>query len=347
MASPENATQPYLYRCGLDGKGKAELLSPVDQPGTHEYEISPNGKFASNIFSNYYTMPQQEWITLPDHQALSGSKAANPAKATDSASSNIEFFKVVTTEGVSMDGWMEKPITFDPQKKYPVLFFVYTESASQTVKDHFGAIHCHVYPGDLARDGYIYMSLDNRGTPAPKGTAWRKAIYRKIGQVNIDDQASAAAEIMKWTFVDTSRIAVWGWSGGGSATLNLMFQYPEIYKTGLAVAALGNLETYDNIYKERYMGIPQETKADYIKGSAIFHANNLKGNLLYIHGSGDDNVHFNNAEMLVNELVKYNKTFQFMEYPNRTHAIYEGPGTTEHLHNLFTNYLKTHCPGGG
>ena len=192
-------------------------------------------------------------------------------------------------------------------------------------------------PGDLARDGYIYISLDNRGTPAPKGAAWRKAIYRKIGQINIGDQASAAAQIIKWPFVDTSRIAVWGWSGGGSATLNLMFQHPEIYKTGLAVAALGNLETYDNIYIERYMGNPLETKADYVKGSAISHASRLQGNLLYIHGEGDDNVHFDNAEMLINELVKYNKTFQFMEYPNRTHAINEGPGTTEHLHNLFKN----------
>ncbi|HLA57647.1 MAG TPA: DPP IV N-terminal domain-containing protein, partial [Puia sp.] len=347
LASPENATQAYLYRCTLDGKGEAERLTPANQPGTHEYELSPNGKFASNTYSNYYTMRQQEWITLPDHQALSGSRPANPAKGSDSAASNISFFKIVTAEGVSMDGWMQKPIPFDSTKKYPVLFFVYTEPASQTVTDHFSATHCPVYPGDLARDGYIYISLDNRGTPAPKGAAWRKAIYRKIGQINIDDQASAAAQIIKWPFVDTSRIAVWGWSGGGSATLHLMFQHPEIYKTGLAVAALGNMETYDNIYIERYMGNPLETKADYVKGSAISHASGLQGNLLYIHGEGDDNVHFDNAEMLINELVKYNKTFQFMEYPNRTHAINEGPGTTEHLHNLFKNYLNTHCPGGG
>jgi dipeptidyl-peptidase-4 len=347
MASPENATQSYLYRCPLDGNGVAERLTPAGQPGTHEYELSPNGKFASNMYSNYYTPPQQEWITLPDHQALSGSRPANPARASDSAASNISFFKVVTANGVSMDGWMQKPIPFDPAKKYPVLFFVYTEPASQTVKDHYGVTHCHVYPGDLAKDGYIYISLDNRGTPAPKGAAWRKAIYRKIGQVNIADQADAAAQIIKWPFVDTSRIAVWGWSGGGSATLNLMFQYPEIYKTGLAVAALGNMETYDNIYIERYMGNPLETKEDYRKGSAIFHASGLQGNLLYIHGEGDDNVHFDNAEMLINELVKYNKTFQFMEYPNRTHAINEGPGTTEHLNNLFKNFLNTHCPGGG
>jgi dipeptidyl-peptidase 4 len=199
----------------------------------------------------------------------------------------------------------------------------------------------------LAPEGYIYISVDNRGTPAPKGVAWRQSIYRKIGQINIQDQAAAATEICKWPFVDTSRIAVWGWSGGGSATLGLMFQHPEIYKTGIAVAALGNLQTYDNIYQERYMGNPAETMADYIKGSSITYASGLKGNLLYIHGSGDDNVHYDNAEMLLNELIKYNKIFQFMEYPNRTHDLLEGEGTREHLMHLFKNYLNEHCPGGG
>ena len=165
--------------------------------------------------------------------------------------------------------------------------------------------------------------------------------------MNILDQAQAAAAINNWSFIDTSRISVWGWSGGGSATLNLMFQHPDIYKTGLAIAALGNMKTYDNIYMERYMGNPLETKMDYEKGSAITYASGLQGNLLYIHGSGDDNVHFDNAEMLLNELIKYNKTFQFMEYPNRTHAISEGPGTIPHLLNLFKKYLNTYCPGGG
>jgi len=346
MASPENATQAYLYRCPLNGKGPAERVTPANEPGTHVYEISPNGKFAEHHFSNYYTPTDGEWITLPDHRALEGSEPAKPVNPADSAASNISFFKILTEDGVSMDGWMQKPINFDSTKKYPVLFFVYTEPGSTTVKDEFGVTNCSIYPGSLAKDGYIYMSLDNRGTPAPKGAAWRKSIYRKIGLVNIHDQAQAAEVISRWPFVDTSRIAVWGWSGGGSATLNLMFQHPEIYKTGLAVSALGNMETYDNIYQERYMGNPLETKADYVKGSAITYASQLQGNLLYVHGSGDDNVHFNNAEMLVNELVRYNKTFQFMEYPNRTHAINEGPGTTEHLHNLFKNYLNAHCPGG-
>ncbi|HEY4964941.1 MAG TPA: S9 family peptidase [Puia sp.] len=347
MASPDNATQSYLYRCSLDGKTPAVRITPANEPGTHDYELSPNGKYASHRYSNYYTPMDGEWITLPDHQPVSGSLGVKPVNPADSAASNISFFKITTADGVNMDGWMQKPVPFDPTKKYPVLFFVYTEPGSATVKDVHGVTHCPVYPGDLAKEGYIYISLDNRGTPAPKGAAWRKSIYRKIGQLNIHDQAQAATEILRWPFVDTSRIAVWGWSGGGSATLNLMFQHPEIYKTGLSIAGLNNLQTYDNIYQERYMGNPLETKADYIKGSPITYAGQLQGNLLYVHGSGDDNVHYDNAEMLINELVRYNKAFQFMEYPNRTHAINEGPGTTEHLNNLFKNYLNAHCPGGG
>jgi dipeptidyl-peptidase 4 len=347
MASPFNATQVYLYRCSLDGTGEGERITPWNEPGTHTYELSPNGKFALHQFSNYYTPADQEWITLPDHQALKGSQPLKPLNSKDSANSNISFFKIVTDDGVSMDGWMQKPVPFDSTKKYPVLFYVYTEPWEETVKDKYGITECPVYPGDLSKDGYIYISLDNRGTSAPKGSAWRKAIYRKIGQVNILDQAQAAQKICQWPFVDTSRIAVWGWSGGGSATLNLMFQYPEIYKTGIAVAAVANLKTYDNIYEERYMGNPIETSDDYVKGSPITYAARLKGNLLYIHGSGDDNVHFNNAEMLLNELIRYNKNFQFMEYPNRTHAIDEGSGTSEHLNNLFKSYLNLHCPGGG
>jgi dipeptidyl-peptidase 4 len=346
IASPDNATQSYLYRCSLDGSGKAERVTPLNEPGTHSYEFSPNGKFSEHHFSNYYSPTTEEWLTMPDHQALNGTTPAKSVNPADSASSNISFFKIKTADGVSMDGWMQKPIPFDSTKKYPVLFYVYTEPAAQTVKDEYGVTYCPVYPGKLAEDGYIYISLDNRGTPAPKGSAWRKAIYRQVGQVNIHDQAQAAAEVCRWSFVDTSRIAVWGWSGGGSATLNLMFQHPEIYKTGLAVAAVGNLETYDNIYEERYMGNPLETKADYVRGSAITYASKLQGNLLYIHGSGDDNVHFDNAEMLLNALIKYDKIFQFMEYPNRTHNISEGPGTRKHLGNLFKNYLNAHCPGG-
>ena len=347
MASPENATQKYLYRTRLDGSGKAELLSPASLKGTHSYSFSPNGKYAAHSFSNSFTRPAREFITVDNQKALNPKESILARLDSLIVKPSTEFFKIKTADNIEMDGWMVKPVNFDPAKKYPVVFFVYTEPAEATVVDSYGRGRNFLYMGDMAKDGYIYISLDNRGTPAPKGAAWRKSIYRKIGQINIHDQAMAAKEILKWDFVDPERIAVWGWSGGGSATLNLMFQYPEIYKTGIAIAAVANELTYDNIYQERYMGLPQENMEDYIKGSPVTYAKNLKGNLLYIHGTGDDNVHYQNAEMLLNELIKYNKQIQFMAYPNRTHGISEGEGTFVHLATLYTTYLKKNCPPGG
>ncbi len=347
MASPGNATQKYLYQTNLKKPEKLELISPASLKGTHDYSISPTGKYASHSFSNYYTRPAREFLTMPDHKPLNKDESIISRLDTLKVNSTTEFFRITTSDNVEMDGWMSKPQNFDPAKKYPVLFYVYTEPFGATVTDSWGVDSNSIYSGDMTEDGYIYISVDNRGTPAPKGRAWRKVIYRNIGQINIHDQAMAAREILKWSFVDPERIAVWGWSGGGSATLNLMFQYPEIYKTGIAIAAVANEFTYDNIYQERYMGLPQENREDFIKGSPVTYAKNLQGNLLYIHGTGDDNVHYQNAEILINELIKYNRQFQFMPYPNRTHSISEGEGTSEHLVTLYTNYLRKYCPPGG
>lgn len=347
FASPNNATQQYLYRAKLDGSAEAERLSPANQQGSHYYDVSPTGKFASHSFSNYYTPPSNEWVSLPEHKSINGDNVNNAVAKADKSKSNIEFFTIKTPEGVEMDAWMVKPNNFDQAKKYPVVFFVYTEPAGANVKDRYGVGSNNLYTGNMAADGYLYISVDNRGTPAPKGREWRKCISHRIGLINISDQAAATREIMKLPYVDTSRIAVWGWSGGGSATLNLMFQHPEIYKTGISIAAVGWQPTYDNIYQERYMGLPQENMEDFVKGSPITYAKNLQGHLLYIHGTGDDNVHYKNAELLLNELIKYNKIFQFMAYPNRTHSISEGVGTHKHLSTLYTAYLQQYCPPGG
>lgn len=347
MASPDDATQRYLYRTQLNGQGDNELLSPEVLKGSHYYSFSRNGKYAEHRFSNHYTRWGREFISVSDHKALSKRESIVHNLSALEEEETTEFFTVKTADNVEMDGWMKKPSDFDPKKKYPVVFYVYSEPASTTVNDTYGISRNRHYIGDMAEDGYIYISLDGRGTPSPKGRAWRKSIYRKVGVVNINDQAKAAAEIMKWDFVDSERIAVWGHSGGGSATLNLMFRHPEIYTTGIALAAVANQLTYDNIYQERYMGLPQENMEDFVKGSPINYAKNLEGNLLYIHGTGDDNVHYQNAELLLNELIKYNKQFQFMPYPNRTHSIREGEGTHQHLATLYTNFLKRNCPPGG
>jgi dipeptidyl-peptidase-4 len=345
IASPDNPTQKYLYRIKLTGSTKPERVTPMDEPGTHGYQISPNGKIALHSFSNSYTPSANETISLPDHKHLSG----GVIKVDPNAKKKVEFFNVKTVDGVELNGWMVKPTNFDPGKKYPVVFYVYAEPASETVTDTYGIGRNGQYVGNMADDGYIYIAINNRGTPSPKGAAWRKAIYKNIGITNIRDQAMGAKEILKWPFIDSSRVAVHGWSGGGSTTLNLLFQYPEIYKTGIAIAAVGWQLSYDNIYQERYMGVPIDdaSREVFVKGSPVTYAKNLRGNLLYMHGTGDDNVHYRNAELLINELIKYNRQFDLMSYPNRTHAISEGEGTSLFLRTKFTKYLKEHCPPGG
>ena len=344
LASPTNATQRYLYKVPLKG-GKAVRVTPAALSGTNTYEVSPNGKVALHRFASAGSYPVADVVALPAHQRLSGGDV--PEQAKKMKLPKVEFFQVKTADGVALDGWLVKPSNFDPAKKYPIVFYVYGEPASQTVTDNFGTGFNRLYQGSMADDGYIYASIENRGAPAPRGREFRKAIYHNIGALNIRDQAMGATEVLKNSWVDTSRVAVWGWSGGGSSTLSLLFQYPKIYKTGISIAAVDNQLNYDNIYQERYMGLLPEDKHFFVDNSPLAHAKNLRGNLLLIHGTGDDNVHYNNAEQMINELVKNGKTFQLMAYPNRTHGISEGEGTSKHLAATYTKFLKENCPPGG
>lgn len=344
IASPENPTQRYLFRIRLDGKGGPERLSPADQPGQHGYQISADGKWAIHRYSNVNTPQVTDLVRLPSHKRQRWLVKNEKLKAKIASLKKLptEFFRVNIGE-VELDGWMIKPYNFDAMKKYPVLFYVYTEPWGQTAQDRWGGDLWHLM---LAQQGYIVMTVDNRGTPCPRGREWRKSIYQKIGQINAADQAAAVRKIREWDFVDAERIAIWGWSGGGSATLNAMLQYPELYHTGMAVAPVPDQHLYDTIYQERYMGLPSLDDAPFVKGSPITYAQNLRGNLLIVHGTGDDNVHYQGVERLINELVKHNKYFTMMAYPNRSHGIYEGPGTTRHLRELLTRYLHEHMPAG-
>ena len=345
MASPDNPTQLYLFRTTLDGKGKLESLSPENLKGTHGYNISPFAKYALHTFSNYKTYPGAEWISMADHKALDENKSlANKLRVDEN--SLVEYFKVTTEDNITLDGWMRKPLNFDPSKKYPAVFYVYGEPASSTVSDEFGGHNNFLFNGDMSKEGYFQIAVDNRGTPSLRGREWRKSIYGQLGRMNIRDMAMAAKKILDKPYFDTSRIAVWGWSGGGASTMNLLFQHPEIFKTGIAIATVTNLLFYDNIYEERYMGLPQENMENFVKGSPVYYAKNLQGNLLFIHGTGDDNVQYDNAELMLNELVKYNKQFQFMPYPNRSHSLQEGVGTRKHLSTLYSDYLRKYCPPG-
>jgi len=343
-ASPQNPTQLYLYRTSLKRPGVTTRVTPADQPGTHSYSISPNGRYAVHTWSSFGSPPTIELITLPDHQRVRilQDNAQLRSRVAGLEQGPREFFRVDIGDGVKLDGWMIKPPGFDQTKKYPVLFLVYGEPAAQTVTDSWSAQYLwHLM---LSQMGYIVMSVDNRGTPAPRGRAWRKAIYKQMGVLNGADQAAAARAIGKWPFIDPQRLGVWGWSGGGSTTLNVMFRTPDVYKMGMAVAPVADLHYYDTIYQERYVGLPQENPEVYRVGSPVTFAGQLKGDLLVVHGSGDDNVHYQNTETLVNALVKANKPFQLMVYPNRTHCICEGDGTTVHLYSLLTKYLTEHLP---
>ena len=346
IASPENATQRYLYRAPLDGSQSAQRVSPVNAPGTHRYDMSPDTHWAFHTYSRADLTPATDLVELPAHRSarVLEDNAALRASAAPLLASPTEFFKVDIGDGTTLDAWILKPPHFDPAKKYPVLVYVYGEPAGQTVLDEWGAWN-NDYNRAVAQAGYVVVSFDNRGTPAPKGRAWRKVVYGAIHPV-IDHDQSAALKVFLQShpFADSSRIAVWGWSGGGSSTLNLMFRSPDLYRVGMAVAPVADLRLYDTIYQERYMGLPLQNVEGYRSSSAVNFADGLRGHLLVVHGSGDDNVHYAGTELLLNRLIELDKPVDFMEYPNRTHAINEGSGTILHLYSLLLRYLEEHLP---
>jgi dipeptidyl-peptidase 4 len=349
LASPNNATQRYLYRVSLDGASTPQLVTPANERGSHSYDISPNGEWAFHTWSTFDRPPVTELIRLPDHQVVRTleSNAELAQKVNDNLASPTEFFQTKIAGEVTLDGWMIKPPDFDPAKKYPVLVYVYGEPAATTVKDEWGGER-GLFHRAIAHDGYIILSFDNQGTPAPKGRAWRKIVYGDIGVLSASQQAEAIrAFAAEHSYVDTSRMAVWGWSGGGSNTLNLMFRSPGLFAAGMSVAPMADQRYYDTIYQERYMGLPKDNSQGYHDGSPINFAEGLQSKLLIVHGSGDDNCHFKVTELLVNRLIALGKPFDFMDYPNRTHAISEGDGTSLHLHSLLTRYLEEHVAPGG
>jgi dipeptidyl-peptidase-4 len=348
LASPDNPTQHYLYRAPLNGSGPAERVTPADQPGWHDYDVSPDGAFAVHTYSAFGKPPRVELISFPDHKVVRVLAANDKLREAVGklAQTPVEFFRADVGDGVKLDGWLLKPANFDPAKKYPVVFHVYGEPAGQLVTDRWGGGQ-YLWHLLLAQQGYAVACVDNRGTPCPRGRDWRKAAYRKVGTLASEDQAAAARDLLKQRpYLDADRVGVWGWSGGGSMTLNLMFRSPDLYRTGMAVAPVPDMRLYDTIYQERYMGLPGDNAEDYKNGSPITHAAGLKGNLLIVHGTGDDNVHYQGAEKLANKLIELNKPFTLMAYPNRSHSINEGKNTTRHLYALLTRYLNDNLPAG-
>jgi len=245
--------------------------------------------------------------------------------------------------GLVVDAWLMKPPDFDPAKRYALIVYVYSEPAGQTTADRWPSMFIRA----LTSAGYLVASFDNQGTPAPRGREWRKIVYGNVGQLSSQQQAAALQSLEKThPYIDPKRVGVWGWSGGGTETLDLMFRYPDVYSVGVSVASVPDQRLYDTIYQERYLGLPQDSPKAYEQSSAINFASGLRGDLLVMHGSGDDNVHFQGFELLVNKLLSLGKQFDMRVYPGRTHSISEGKGTTQDVYTNILGYFEDHLPPG-
>ena len=342
-ASPENATQRYLYRVSLEG-GEPQRLS--DQSGTHSYHISEDTLWAIHTHSSMTKPPVVDLVSLPQHTSVRVLKTQDKLreKLAQVAMPKIEFLKVDIGSGITADAWCMHAADLDTSKKHPLLIHVYGEPAGQTVKDSWGGQKL-LWHAMLAQQGYVVASVDTRGTPAPKGRDWRKAVHRQLSILSSREEAEGVRSLLKrFAFLDPQRVGIWGWSGGGGSSLDALFRYPDLYHTAMAVAPVPDRRLYDSIYEERYMGLPKDNAIGYTDGSPITHAKSLKGDLLIVHGTGDDNVHYQGVEKLINELIAHNKPFTVMPYPNRDHSINTGKGTSRHLYELMTRYLHEHLP---
>lgn len=347
-ASPENATQKYLHRVPLDGSGEMERVTPTEQEGTHQYDFSPDRRWAFHTYSTIDNPPITELVelkghrvvlSLEDNQQLRGKMQSVIARPT-------EFIELDIGEGVKLDAWMIKPKDFDATRQYPVFVYVYGEPYAQTVLDRWGAVQIdfHRVIADL---GYLVVSIDNRGTPAPKGAAWRRSIFGSLGPLSTKEQAQALKTLARTRpYVDLSRVGIWGWSGGGSNTLNAMCREPELYDVGIAVVPKPQPHLYNAWFQEIYMRTREVNAEGYQRAAPINFAEGLDGKLLIITGSGETNTHIQIIEGLVDRLIELGKQFDYMVYPNRDHGLREGPGSEVHVRMLITRYLLENLPPG-
>ncbi len=343
LASPGDATQRLLHRCRLDGTGQAERITPSDQPGVHTYTLSPDGAFAVHTRSRLHTPPVVELVRLPAHESVRTFEENRALREKAAAFVRApEFFRIPAADGAVLDGWMIKPRDFDPKRKYPTVLYVYGEVGNVTVTDAWGGTRM-LFHYALADSGYVVVSLDNRGTPAPKGRAWRKACHGDGNAIVVRDLPPALENLLRERpYLDRARLGVWGHSGGGANTLNLLFRAPELFAVGVANAPVTDTRYYDSIYQERYQGLPADNPSGYRAASPVHFADGLRGHLLLIHGNADDNVHYQHAELLINRLIELQKPFDMLAYPNGSHALNEGKGYAAHRYLAIARYFERH-----
>ncbi|MEM0927397.1 MAG: prolyl oligopeptidase family serine peptidase, partial [Planctomycetota bacterium] len=338
---PDSATERFLY-CVNTETAESRRITPADAEGVHTYQISGNGDFAIHQYSTSDCPPITELIALPSHQTVRTleSNQALRDHIKELALPEFEFLRVDIGE-TELDGWQLMPKHSVAGEKIPLLIHVYGEPAGSTVMNRWMG-STGLWHQMLAQRGIAVMSFDNRGTKVPRGREFRKSVYRRVGTLGPNDQAAAVSRILdEHPEFDRERVGIWGWSGGGTSTLHALFRHGDRFKIGLAVAPVANLAYYDTIYQERYMGLPTGNVRGYRNGSAIHFADQLEGKLMLIHGTADDNVHYQASELLVNRLVELNKQFEMFIYPGRSHSVSEGRGTAMHLRTMMTDYLET------
>jgi len=325
-----------VYRIGIDRKNKTRLTS---QTGTNTATFSPNYQYFINAFSSATQPPVyslNESKTGKSIQVIENNDAlATKLKAYDIATK--EFFVLKTAKGHSLNAWMIKPKDFNPSKKYPVFMYQYSGPGSQQVNNDWNSADDFWF-AMLAQQGYIVACVDGRGTGF-KGAEFKKCTQKELGKFEVEDQIDAAKVIGSYSYVDASRIGIWGWSYGGFMASNCIMKGADVFKMAIAVAPVTNWRFYDSIYTERYMQTPQENASGYDDNSPINHVDKLKGKFLLIHGSADDNVHVQNSMQMMEALIQANKQFDSQIYPDKNHGIYGGK-TRIQLFNKMTNFIK-------
>ncbi|MCM2373319.1 S9 family peptidase [Aporhodopirellula aestuarii] len=352
-ASPSNAATRGLYTC--DALASAPIAKPQrvssDQNGTFAYEISDSTDFALETWSDFSTPPVQRLVRLDKREVIKTlvDNAAVKQALDELKPVDHQFISLTIDDNTSLDAWFMQPVPKADSnnspvagKSIPLIVHVYGEPAGQTVRDVFGGQN-YLWHRYLTQLGFAVVSIDNRGTASPRGRAFRQSIYGKIGVLTPADQAAGVRRLLeRFPQLDPERVGVWGWSGGGSTTLNSMFRHSDLFAAGIAIAPVPDQFDYDTIYQERYMGLVEDDRQRFVDGSPITHAEGLADPLLIVHGTGDDNVHYGSTERLINRLVAAGKQFRLMAYPNRSHSISEGEGTAMHMRQMMTNFFIEH-----
>ena len=325
-----------VYKIGLDGKNKLKLSQQV---GTNSATFSPNFQFFINSFSSS-SQPTINTLNSTNDGKQIQSIIDNKTLAEKVKKYNLptkEFFELTTDKGNKLNAWMIKPTDFDANKKYPVFMYQYSGPGSQQVDNKWNTANDYWFMM-LAQQGYIVACVDGRGTGF-KGAAFKKCTQKQLGKLEVEDQIDAAKVIGNYSYVDKTRIGIFGWSYGGFMSSNCLFKGADVFKMAIAVAPVTNWRFYDSIYTERYLQTPQENASGYDDNSPINYVSKLKGNFLLIHGTADDNVHVQNSMQMIEALVQANKQFDWAIYPDKNHGIYGGK-TRIQLYNKMTTFIK-------